>query len=147
MDRKRIKEIRAKALNEEQHAWRIVTGEFPDYIGDNAANTVRQLCGYIGELLNAVKERDDQITALIGDMMQANADLISLREELERMENEIDAIPVAAIRHIVASVNIETFQPRMDRPVDLATRRAVAQIEEWLRSRNAPVTNGKEYVR
>ena len=41
--------------------------------------------------------------------------------------------PVAAIRHIVAIVNIETFQPRMDRPVDLATRRAVTQIEEWLR--------------
>lgn len=41
--------------------------------------------------------------------------------------------PVAAIRHLVAMVNIDTFQPRMDRPANPATRRAVEQIENWLR--------------
>jgi hypothetical protein len=91
MDRKRLEKISEEALDEEQHAYNILTGKADNYDGADGAREVRRLCGYIAELLSAVKERDDQITALTGDMMQANADLISLREELAQMEDDSDA--------------------------------------------------------
>ena len=72
------------------------------------------------------------------------AELARLRAQVEQLtadavsqHSELPAIPVAAIRHLVATVNIATRQPRMDRPTDTATRRAVEQIEQWLRNRGA----------
>ena len=72
----------------------------------------------------------DEITRLRAQVEQLTADAVS-------QHSELPAVPVAAIRHLVATVNVATSQPRMDRPTDTATRRAVEQIEQWLRNRNA----------
>lgn len=64
MDSKRLEKISAEALDEEQYAYNILAGEADNYDGADGARTVRQLCGYIGELISAVKERDAQLAAV-----------------------------------------------------------------------------------
>ena len=83
--------------------------------------------------------RDDEIARLqaqVAAWEKLHALSVALPSR-EADDSELPAIPVAAIRHLVATVNIATRQPRMDRPADAPTQRAVEQIEQWLRNRGA----------
>ena len=56
MDEKRLAKINTDALDEEAFAYGILSGERDNYDGADCARVVLRLCGYIAELLSAVKE-------------------------------------------------------------------------------------------
>lgn len=126
MDSKRIEEIVKEALDEEQHAWRVISGEFPDYIGDNAANTVRQLCGYIGELVIAVNERDASIAELRAQIVDLQRDI----EQLTASDAEADA-RIGRLLADIASYKSAISNARLNNPYSITAFTPVSN-EQWV---------------
>lgn len=78
MDDKRIEKIAAHAQDEDAFACDTIDGESAGYINDDAATTVRQLSGYIAELVIAVNERDASIAEL-------RAQIVDLQRDIEQL--------------------------------------------------------------
>lgn len=105
MDRKRLEKISAEALDEEQHAYNILTGEADNYDGADGAREVRRLCGYIAELLNAVKEHDAQVDELWTQLGERDATIAVMQVRLA-------AIPLAQLRrqYSVDEMTVHDFE-------------------------------------
>ena len=87
MDSKRIEKIAAHAQDEDAFACDTINGESAGYIDDDAAMTVRQLSGYIVELVSTVNERDASIAELRAQIVDLQRDI----EQLTASDAEADA--------------------------------------------------------
>lgn len=104
MDEKRLAKINTDALDEEAFAYGILSGESDNYDGADGARTVRKLCGYIGELIAAMKAQQAQ-------MEDASKVFLDTRERLTLTEKARST--VESDRAIAMSL-IERLETQID---------------------------------